>query len=129
MRPWLEQLTSERIVYRTSQGRRVRLWRPRSTGVKQEALDCTVYAYAAMIGRGGLTVLSYRAAGGAKGSAPPPEAPGDHHRRRRRHSMRRGGRNCRGADGSRAGGNKCRRLPIKFQILSSPAICGPGRGI
>lgn len=74
---WLEQLTSERIVYRTSQGRRVRLWRPRSTGVKQEALDCTVYAYAAMIGRGGLTVLSYRAAGGAKGSAPPPEAPGD----------------------------------------------------
>ncbi len=53
---WLEQLTSETVVYRIVQGRRVRLWRPRSTGIRQEALDCTVYAYAAMIGRGGLPV-------------------------------------------------------------------------
>lgn len=58
---WLEQLTSETVVYRIVQGRRVRLWRPRSTGIRQEALDCTVYAYAAMIGRGGTPAQAFPA--------------------------------------------------------------------
>jgi len=60
---WFEQLTSETVVYRQVQGRRVRLWRPRSTGIRQEALDCTVYAYAALVGRGGAELLRKRAGG------------------------------------------------------------------
>ena len=59
---WFEQLTSETVVYRVSQGRKVRLWRPRQTGIRQEGLDCTVYAYAAMIGRGGVKLLNARTA-------------------------------------------------------------------
>lgn len=58
---WLEQLTSETVVYRMSLGRRMRLWRPKGTGIRQEGLDTTVYAYAAMIGRGGAQVISMRA--------------------------------------------------------------------
>ncbi len=70
---WFEQLTSETVVYRMTQGRRVRLWRPRQTGIRQEGLDCTVYAYAAMVGRGGPIVLSHRAGGGAyQGALPVP---------------------------------------------------------
>jgi phage terminase large subunit GpA-like protein len=42
---WLEQFTSETLVYRMTQGRKVRIWRPRQTGIRQEALDCTVYAW------------------------------------------------------------------------------------
>ena len=59
---WLEQLTSETIVHRVTQGRRVRLWRPRKSGIRQEALDCTVYAYCALQGRGGAALLQTRAA-------------------------------------------------------------------
>ncbi len=59
---WLEQLTSETVVYRIVQGRRVRQWKPKSSGVRQEALDCAVYAYAAMVGRGGAALLTRRAA-------------------------------------------------------------------
>ena len=58
---WVEQLTSETVVYRMTMGRRVRLWRPRQTGIRQEGLDCTVYAYAAMVGRGGQVLLQQRA--------------------------------------------------------------------
>lgn len=54
---FLEQLTSETVVFRQVQGRKVRLWKPKKTGIKQEALDCFVYAYAAMIGRGGPRAL------------------------------------------------------------------------
>ena len=75
---WLEQLTSETVVYRMSQGRRVRMWRPRQTGIRQEALDCTGYAYAAMIGRGGADVISRRTAGPVvqhEEPAPAPEPP------------------------------------------------------
>ena len=57
---WIEQLTSETVVYRMTMGRRVRLWRPRSSGIRQEGLDCTVYAYAAMVGRGGADLLAAR---------------------------------------------------------------------
>lgn len=75
---WLDQFTSETVVYKISMGRRVRMWRPRATGVRQEALDCTVYAYAAMIGRGGGTVLEFRAARSKKpaesGATAPPSS-------------------------------------------------------
>jgi phage terminase large subunit GpA-like protein len=65
---WLEQLTSETVVYRLMMGRKTRLWKPRTAGSRQEALDCTVYAYAAMIGRGGMVVLAHRAGGGSYAS-------------------------------------------------------------
>jgi phage terminase large subunit GpA-like protein len=57
---FLEQMTSETVVFRQVQGRKVRLWKPKKTGIRQEALDCFVYAYAAMIGRGGPRVLAGR---------------------------------------------------------------------
>lgn len=58
---YFEQLTSEVCVTRLSQGRRVQSWKPKKLGVRQEALDCTVYAYAAMLGRGGAELLAARA--------------------------------------------------------------------
>lgn len=57
---YLEQLTSETLVYRQVAGRRVKAWKPRSAGVRQEALDCFVYAFAVMIGRGGQQLLAAR---------------------------------------------------------------------
>jgi phage terminase large subunit GpA-like protein len=74
---WFEQLTSETVVYRQLQGRRVRLWRPRSTGIRQEGLDCTVYAYAAMVGRGGAELLRKRAGGLVPVEKPPEIDPND----------------------------------------------------
>jgi phage terminase large subunit GpA-like protein len=59
---WLEQLTSETVVHRITQGRKVRVWRPRQTGIRQEALDCTVYAWCALQGRGGAELLRKRSA-------------------------------------------------------------------
>jgi phage terminase large subunit GpA-like protein len=59
---YFTQLTSETLVYKVIQGRRVRMWKPRSTTVRQEALDCLVYAYAAYLGRGGPRAISQRAA-------------------------------------------------------------------
>jgi phage terminase large subunit GpA-like protein len=73
---WLEQLTSETVVFRVVQGRRVRQWKPRRTGVRQEALDCTVYAYAAFVGRGGVKLIQTRRSGPvATGENLNPEAP------------------------------------------------------
>lgn len=57
---YLEQLTSETLVYRQVNGRKVKAWKPRSLGIKQEALDCWVYAFAAMVGRGGTKLLDRR---------------------------------------------------------------------
>lgn len=57
---WFEQLTSETVVYRQHQSRRIRVWKPKNTGIRQEALDCTNYAYAAMVGRGGAELLRRR---------------------------------------------------------------------
>lgn len=57
---FFDQLTSEVEMVKVLQGRRVRFWKPRSSGIRQEALDGTVYAYAALIGRG-VDVLSRRA--------------------------------------------------------------------
>jgi phage terminase large subunit GpA-like protein len=70
---WLEQLTSETVIHRIAQGRRVRVWRPRMTGIRQEALDCFVYAWAALQGRGGAELLRSRAerAASLPASAPP----------------------------------------------------------
>lgn len=47
---WFEQLTNEIVKKRFSQGRLIREWRPRKEGVRTEALDCRVYAYAALRG-------------------------------------------------------------------------------
>lgn len=46
---WFEQLTSEQLVVEKKMGTKVRLWRlPK--GLANEALDCRVYAYAALQG-------------------------------------------------------------------------------
>ena len=55
-----EQLTSEKLIYKVVQGRKVKVWRPKSSGIRQEGLDGTVYAYAAMIGRDGGDLLNKR---------------------------------------------------------------------
>ena len=57
---WLAQLTSETVVIRIVQGRRQRQWKQRQTGLRQEALDCTVYAWCALQGRGGAELLRRR---------------------------------------------------------------------
>lgn len=54
------QLTSEVRVRTFVKGRPVTAWKPRAEGVRQEAGDCWVYGYAAMIGRGGSAVLAWR---------------------------------------------------------------------
>lgn len=79
---WLDQLTSETVVYRITQGRKVRVWRPRQTGIRQEALDCTVYAWCALQGRGGAELLRVRAQRAVPGPsvpeiAPPPALPAE----------------------------------------------------
>jgi len=56
---FFEQLTSEVLLHKVLQGRRVSYWKPKSTSVRQEALDGTVYAYAALLGRG-VEVLDQR---------------------------------------------------------------------
>lgn len=57
---YFDQLTSETLIYRMVQGRRIRSYKPRSSGSRTEALDCLVYAYAAFIGRNGPMVLPHR---------------------------------------------------------------------
>ena len=57
---YFDQLTAETLIYRMVQGRRVRSYKPRSTGSRTEALDCMVYAYAAFIGRNGPIILPNR---------------------------------------------------------------------
>lgn len=49
---WCEQFTSETKEYHKAKGRRVAVWRPKRLGIRQEAQDCWVYAYAVMRGRG-----------------------------------------------------------------------------
>ena len=57
---YLAQLTSETLCHKVIAGRRVRFWKPRSAGIRQEALDCLVYAYAAFLGRGGPLLMAQR---------------------------------------------------------------------
>jgi phage terminase large subunit GpA-like protein len=59
---YFDQLTAETLIYRMVQGRRVRSYKPRSSGSRTEALDCLVYAYAAFIGRNGPMILPNRKA-------------------------------------------------------------------
>lgn len=57
---YFDQLTAETLIYRMVQGRRVRSYKPRSSGSRTEALDCLVYAYASFIGRHGPMILPNR---------------------------------------------------------------------
>jgi phage terminase large subunit GpA-like protein len=68
---YFDQLTSEVSVTKLSQGRRVTVWKPKKLGIRQEALDCAVYAYAAMQGRGGAELLGARAMKIAPVETPP----------------------------------------------------------
>jgi phage terminase large subunit GpA-like protein len=70
---WLDQLTSEVVTYRNVMGRKVKAYKPKASGVRQEALDTTVYAHAAMVGRGGAALLARRA--GKLAQAAPEEPP------------------------------------------------------
>lgn len=47
---WFEQLTNEIVKKKFVKGRLIREWQPRKEGVRTEALDCRVYAYAALRG-------------------------------------------------------------------------------
>lgn len=55
---FVKQLTSEKAVTKYVRGRAQMVWEPREKGIRQEAQDCWVYAYAAFLGRGGSRVLS-----------------------------------------------------------------------
>lgn len=55
-----DQLASEVQVYAVVKGRKVRVWRPRRPGIRNEQFDCLVYAYAAMVGRGGQEMVDRR---------------------------------------------------------------------
>ncbi|MFO7278681.1 MAG: phage terminase large subunit family protein [Pseudomonadota bacterium] len=55
------QLTSEQRVRTYVKGRPVIVWKPRAEGIAQEAQDCWIYAYAAMLARGGPELLRRRA--------------------------------------------------------------------
>jgi phage terminase large subunit GpA-like protein len=56
----VDQLTAETIVDKFVHGRRERRFKLRSAGARNEQLDTFVYAYAAMIGRGGAALLARR---------------------------------------------------------------------
>lgn len=45
---WIAQVTAEHRVVRYTQGRPYTRWEPKRKGIRNEALDCRVYAYAAM---------------------------------------------------------------------------------
>jgi phage terminase large subunit GpA-like protein len=47
---WFAQLTNEIETPCQAMGRRIHEWRPRKAGLRTEALDCRVYAYAALRG-------------------------------------------------------------------------------
>jgi phage terminase large subunit GpA-like protein len=72
---WLEQLTSETAIYKVIQGRRVKYYKPKTQGSRQEALDTTVYAYAALVGSGGERLL--RALATRLPRKAPPDVPPD----------------------------------------------------
>lgn len=55
------QLTSEKAITKFVRGRPSVVWEPRTKGIAQEAQDCWVYGYAAMLGRSGPGILKVRA--------------------------------------------------------------------
>jgi phage terminase large subunit GpA-like protein len=72
-----KQLTSEKAFTKYVRGRPSIVWEPREKGAPQEAQDCWVYGYAAMIGRGGsriLSALAKRAGKPQEPSSTPPVA-------------------------------------------------------
>lgn len=87
-----EQLTSEVQVYAVVKGRKVRAWRPRRSGIRNEQFDCLVYAYAAMVARGGQQVVDQRTAAEMPAQempAPEPESPAPVQQTRARFQPRR----------------------------------------
>lgn len=74
---WLDQLTSEVVTYKLRLGRKIRQYKPKASGSRQEALDTTVYAYAAMCGRGGAALLAARVKARARASEQPAPEPED----------------------------------------------------
>lgn len=71
---FFRQLTAERVVTRFERGRPIRLWQPRREGERNEALDTTVYAMAALHGLIGMG-LRLNAEADAIGTAPAKGAP------------------------------------------------------
>jgi phage terminase large subunit GpA-like protein len=53
-----KQLTSEKAITKYVRGRPTVVWEPREKGIRQEAQDCWVYAYAAFLGRRGPELLA-----------------------------------------------------------------------
>jgi phage terminase large subunit GpA-like protein len=71
---FFRQLTAERVVTRFERGRPIRLWQPRREGERNEALDTTVYAMAALHGLISMG-LRLNAEADAIGAAPAKGAP------------------------------------------------------
>jgi phage terminase large subunit GpA-like protein len=71
---FFRQLTAERVVTRFERGRPIRLWQPRREGQRNEALDTTVYAMAALHGLISMG-LRLNAEADAIGTAPAKGAP------------------------------------------------------
>jgi phage terminase large subunit GpA-like protein len=101
---WFSQLTAERIKVKVESGRKYRVWE-QIPGRANEALDCRVYAYAALMGliAGGLKLNAQAAAVGAvsnptetpaapaeptPGEAPPAPSTTPAKRRQRRRGQR-----------------------------------------
>jgi len=64
-----KQLTSEKAFPRKHKGRQILAWEPKAQGIRQEAQDCWIYGYAAMLGRGGPKWLERLSKGKARSSA------------------------------------------------------------
>jgi phage terminase large subunit GpA-like protein len=73
---FVRQLTSEKAFPKKVKGRQVLAWEPKSKDIRQEAQDCWIYGYAAMLGRGGPKWLERLARGKAR-SMPMPQVPVD----------------------------------------------------
>lgn len=71
---FLKQLTSERAFPKMVKGRQMLVWQPKSKDIRQEAQDCWVYGYAAMLGRGGPKHLQRLASGRARRTTTAPPA-------------------------------------------------------
>ncbi len=81
---WYMQMTSERLITKQVGAQRYRVW-DLPSGKRNEALDCRVYAYAALCGlmhmglklniRADAVALPYQADGEGGGTAPLPPAP------------------------------------------------------
>lgn len=71
------QLTSEKATPKFHKGRQALVWEVRAPGIRQEAQDCWLYGYAAMLGRGGAKWLQRLANGRARGTPAPRSQPVD----------------------------------------------------